>query len=69
MQFTISTIVAIFAATAMAAPSAAAGTTSMVVRDTSAVSALQAQAEAFLAAKEAAGCNKLSTCLSFSFTI
>jgi hypothetical protein len=61
MQFTISTIIAVFAAAAMAAPSAAAGSTSMVVRDTSAVNALQAQAETFLAAKEAAGCSKLST--------
>jgi hypothetical protein len=61
MQFTISTIVAIFAASAMAAPSAAAGsTTGMVVRDTSAVNALQAQAQAFIEAKEAAGCSKLS---------
>jgi hypothetical protein len=60
MQFTISTIFALFAAAAMAAPSAAAGTTSMVVRDTSAVNALQAQAESFLAAKEASGCSKLS---------
>jgi hypothetical protein len=60
MQFTITTIIAAFAAVAMAAPSAAAGSTSMVVRDTSAVNALQAQAESFLAAKEAAGCSKLS---------
>lgn len=60
MQFTISTIVALFAASAMAAPSAAAGSTNMVVRDTSAVNALQAQAQAFVEAKEAAGCSKLS---------
>jgi hypothetical protein len=61
MQFTISTIIALFAAATLAAPSAAAGTTTLVVRDTSAVNALQAQAESFLAAKEAAGCSKLST--------
>jgi hypothetical protein len=57
MQFTISTIIALFAAATLAAPSAAAGTTTLVVRDTSAVNALQAQAESFLAAKEAAGTN------------
>jgi hypothetical protein len=61
MQFTITTIFALFAAATMAAPSAAVVDASLVVRDTSAVSALQAQAESFLAAKEAAGCSKLST--------
>ncbi|KAF1912140.1 hypothetical protein BDU57DRAFT_560034 [Ampelomyces quisqualis] len=51
MQFTISTMVAVFSSAAMAAPSAAVGSTSMV-----------AQVEAFLAAKEATGCNKLRIC-------
>jgi hypothetical protein len=60
MRFSISTIVAVFAAAAMAAPSTAAGTTSVVNRDTSAVNALQAQAQTFLAAKEAAGCSRIS---------
>lgn len=58
MQFTIATIVTLFAAATIAAPS------NVVVRDTSAVSALQAQAESFLTAKEAAGCSKLSTFIS-----
>jgi hypothetical protein len=63
MQFTIATIVAVFAAATMAAPS------NVVVRDTSAVNALQAQAESFLAAKEAAGCSKLSMSFQSSTTI
>ena len=63
MQFTIATIVTLFAAATMAAPS------NIVVRDTSAVNALQAQAESFLAAKEAAGCSKLSISLSHGITI
>ncbi|OAK96876.1 hypothetical protein IQ06DRAFT_338927 [Phaeosphaeriaceae sp. SRC1lsM3a] len=69
MQFTISTIVALFAASAMAAPSAAAGSTNMVVRDTSAVNALQAQAQAFVDAKEAAGCSKLKCIAALAPTV
>jgi hypothetical protein len=68
MQFTITTIVALFAAATMAAPSAAVVDASLVVRDTSAVSALQAQAESFLAAKEAAGCSKLSMLSPLRYT-
>lgn len=59
MQFTITTIVTLFVAATMAAPS------NVIVRDTSAVSTLQAQAESFLAAKEAAGCSKLSMFLLY----
>lgn len=60
MQFS-TIIVSVFAAVAAAAPSAAPAGSAMVVRDTSAVNALQAQAQSFIDAKEAGGCSKLST--------
>ncbi|KAH7074202.1 fungal calcium binding protein-domain-containing protein [Paraphoma chrysanthemicola] len=69
MQFTITTIVALFAAATMAAPSAAIVDASLVVRDTSAVNALQAQAESFLAAKEANGCSRLKCIAALAPTV
>lgn len=56
MQFTIATFVAIFAASAIATP-----VESVVARDTNQLNALQSQAAAFVAQKEASGCHKLST--------
>jgi hypothetical protein len=61
MQFTIA-LTTLFVAIANAAPSAAPTpmNTGVMGRDVSAANALQAQAEAFVSSKEAAGCEKLS---------
>lgn len=67
MQFNIA-ITTLFAVTAFAAPSPAAAPisiTDLVVRDVAAVNALQAQAQAFLDLKEAAGCQKLRKFLAW----
>ncbi|KAL5117318.1 hypothetical protein ACEQ8H_004763 [Pleosporales sp. CAS-2024a] len=68
MQFSI-TFIAAFAAVAMAAPWAAPGSTSIIVRDTADVNALQAQASAFLAAKEANGCSKIKCVFALAPTV
>ncbi len=55
MQFTIA-IAALFAVAA----SAASIDTSLIAREANTMDALQSQARSFLAAKEAAGCQKIS---------